>query len=131
MSDLIELATRTLESKYVYPIHTVAAALRTTSGEVVTAVNIDHFLGLVCAETAALTIAMNDGEYSFEEIVAVRKADDGTVSVVDLCGKCRQILHDYAPGVSVITTQGRRSIDDLIPLPFTRQQEKIKNALSG
>lgn len=92
-NELFTIAQALLDQRHTPPVHTVAAALRCQSGEVISAVNIDHFLGFVCAETAALAIAINRGIYDFDSIVAVRKNDDtGKIEIVDMCGKCRQIF---------------------------------------
>ncbi len=129
-NELFVTAQALLEQRHTSPVHTVAAALRCQSGEVISAVNIDHFLGFVCAETAALAIAINRGVYDFDSIVAVRKNDDaGKVGIVDMCGKCRQIFHDYAPGITVLTTNGPQAIEHIFPHAFTRQRTKIQEAI--
>ena len=84
-NELFTIAQALLEQRHTPPVHTVAAALRCQSGEVISAVNIDHFLGFVCAETAALAIAINRGVYDFDSVVAVRKNDDtGKIEIVDI-----------------------------------------------
>ena len=130
MTDLVQRAAVLLEEKYNSPVHTVSAALKTESGKIITAVNIDHFLGFVCVETAALTIAINQGEYKFRQIVAMRKKDDtGEITIANMCGKCRQIFHDYAPGIEVVTENGIRKIEELLPDAFTRQRGKIQTTI--
>lgn len=130
MSDLIERAKELLGEKYNPPVHTVSAALETASGKIITAVNIDHFLGFVCAETAALAIAINQGEYKFKQIVAIINDDRGSeATVANMCGKCRQIFHDYAPDIEVVTQSGVKRIDELLPDSFIRQREKIQKVL--
>lgn len=130
MNKLIDLATKLLEEKYNPPVHTVSAALETQSGKFFTAVNIDHFLGFVCAEAAALTIAINQGEYKFKQVVAMRKSDNtNKIAIANMCGKCRQIFHDYAPNIEVITEDGVKKIDEILPYSFTRQQQKIQMAI--
>jgi len=44
-TELFTIAQALLEQRHTPPVHTVAAALRCQSGEVISAVNIDHFLG--------------------------------------------------------------------------------------
>lgn len=131
--DLYDEAVKLLNDRYSPPVHSVAAALRTTSGEIVTATNIDHFSGYVCAETAALSIAINDGIYDFSSIVAVRKNDVGDIVIANMCGKCRQIFYDYAPNIDVIVADDNgesvKSINELLPFPFTRQREKIQQLI--
>lgn len=134
MSDLIQLATDFLQQKYKKPIHTVAAALESKSGEVYVATNIDHFSGYVCAETAALAAAINADETKFTKIAAVRKETDGKISVVNPCGKCRQIFYDYCPGITIAVNDGgviqTVSIEELLPFSFERQREKIQQVLT-
>jgi cytidine deaminase len=132
---LIDMATKLLDERYAPPVHSVAAAIRTKSGEVITGVNIDHFTMFVCAETSALDEAINNKIYDIDTVVAVRKNADGETSVANMCGKCRQIFHDYAPGVKVIVTDHEqpmvKTIDELLPFSFKRQQEKIHTIIEG
>ncbi len=127
---LIQVASDLLKKRYTPPVHSVAAALRTKDGTVVASVNIDHFSGFVCAETAALSRAINDGKYDFDSIVAVRMDDSGAPQVANMCGKCRQIFHDYAPNIRVIVADGKQPeshmIEELLAFSFTRQQSKIQ-----
>lgn len=131
MDKLIEEASNLLLKKYNPPVHSVAAALETTSGKVITAVNIDHFLGFVCAETAALTIAINQGEYKFKRVVAVRKNEGSNIKITNMCGKCRQIFFDYAPEIQVVTETKNVSINEMLPDPFVRQQQKIQDKVKS
>ena len=131
MDKLIEEASNLLLKKYNPPVHSVAAALETTSGKVITAVNIDHFLGFVCAETAALTIAINQGEYKFKRVVAVRKNEGSNIKITNMCGKCRQIFFDYAPEIQVVTERKTVSINEMLPDPFVRQQQKIQDKVKS
>ena len=131
MNELITTATELLRKKYSPPIHSVAAALKSSNGKIITAVNIDHFLGFVCAETAALAIGINQGIYNFDEIVAVRMSDDGKIEIVDMCGKCRQIFHDYVPDIRVGTASGAMAVGELLPSAFSRQQQKIQITVRG
>lgn len=132
MDELSKTASRLLEEKYTPEVHTVSAALETESGKIFEAVNIDHFLNFVCAETAALSSAINDGKYRFKRVVAMRKNDStGEVEVVNMCGKCRQIFYDYAPGIQVMTEEGVRTIEELLPSTYDRQRQKIQTAIGG
>lgn len=131
--DLYDAAAKLLDDRYNPPVHSVAAALRMTNGEIVTATNIDHFSGYLCAETAALNIAINSNNYDLESVVAVRKNDAGESGIANMCGKCRQIFYDYAPEIKVIVAQDGvatvKSIAELLPFPFTRQREKIQQLI--
>ncbi len=133
--ELIATASELLKERYAPYMHTVAAALKTKDGQIVTGINIDHFSGFVCAETSALSRAINDKTYSFDTVVAVRLDDDGTPQVANMCGKCRQIFHDYAPGIRVIVADNEdvsaKTIEELLPYSFVRQQRKIQSAIQG
>jgi cytidine deaminase len=56
-------------------------------------------------------------------------------AIANACGKCRQILHDYAPGIKLaINNNGMTEeveIEALLPYAFKRQQEKIQAALKS
>lgn len=133
--ELIEAASVLLRERNLHPVHSTAAALRLKSGEIITSLNADHFSGFFCAEGGALNRALNEGKHEFESIVAVRKNEQGGESVANMCGKCRQIFHDYAPGIRVIIAHGDRvdvrTIEELLPFSFTRQKEKIQTVLKG
>lgn len=132
---LIQAASSLLKKRYTPPVHSVASALRTKDGTIITSVNIDHFSGFVCAEMAALSRAINDGMYDFDEIVAVRMDDNGVPQVANMCGKCRQIFNDYAPGIRVIVADGEQpevhTIEELLAFSFSRQQKKIQAVIHG
>jgi cytidine deaminase len=132
---LIVAASDLLKERYAPNMHTVAAALRTKNGDIVTGLNIDHFSGFVCAETSALSKAINDSTYSFDTVVAVRMDDDSIPQVANMCGKCRQIFHDYAPGIRVIVANddgvSAKTIEELLLYSFVRQQKKIQTVIQG
>lgn len=132
--ELIDHAVKLFDQRYNPPVHSTAAALKTKSGEIFAGINIDHFSSYVCAETAALSEAIHRKEYELDMVVAVRKTLDGEVQVANMCGKCRQIFHDYSPGIKVIVTDGElietKTIAELLPYVFTRQRDKIQ-ALIG
>lgn len=133
--NLIDIASSLLDERYAPPVHSVASALQLKSGEIVTGVNIDHFSGFVCAETSALSRAINQKEYEFDSIVAVRKDAEGNTVIANMCGKCRQIFHDYAPGITIVVSDHLhpeiKTIDELLPFSFKRQQEKIHAIIEG
>lgn len=133
--ELIKVASELLDTRYNPPVHSVASALITTSGEVFTGINIDHFSAYVCAETSALSDAINKKEYGFRTVVAVRKNSQGEIVIANMCGKCRQIFYDYAPEINVIVSDDNeqyiKSIDEILPFAFTRQREKIQSVIEG
>lgn len=72
--------------------HHVAAALRTNSDDIVSAVHIEAYIGrmTVCAEAVAVGSAVSSSHKVFHSIVAVRHpySDevDRTIRVVSPCG---------------------------------------------
>ncbi|MCB5169570.1 cytidine deaminase [Streptomyces bambusae] len=96
--------------------HTMAAAARAEDGRIITAVNAYHFTGGPCAELVLIGTAAAQGAYALRTIVAVGDRDRG---VVPPCGRCRQVLLDYFPGLQVIVGAGDRirsvPVADLLP----------------
>lgn len=120
--ELVELARRTIDaSTDAGPgedgVHTMGAAVRADDGRVFAAVNLYHFTGGPCAELVALGTARAQGARQITHIVAVGNHGRGPVGP---CGRDRQILLDYHPGIRVIlpTPDGLRSVavEDLMPL---------------
>ena len=93
---LIDTALRLIREAGDEENHTVSAAVRTVDGGIVTGVNLAHFTGGPCAEVVALANVAAARE-SAQTIVAVTRD-----SVLAPCGRCRQIMIDYWPEVSVI-----------------------------
>jgi len=98
-------------------VHTMGAAVRDARGRMHGGINLYHFLGGPCAELVALGHARASGARELTTIVAVGNLGRGPVGP---CGRDRQILFDYHPGIRVIlpTGAGVRSvrIEDLMPL---------------
>ncbi len=78
--------------------HTVAAAIRTADGTIVTGVNLYHFSGGPCAELVALANAAATTA-RVETIVAVGSNGRGVIAP---CGRCRQVIADYWPDATVL-----------------------------
>lgn len=103
--------------------HTVASAVRTTSGSTFTGVNVYHFSGGPCAELVALGAAAGGGVLAtgIKTIIAVKKDEDtGEVGVINPCGRCRQVLFDYNANMEVIVADGKAepttvSLTELLP----------------
>ena len=98
-------------------VHTMGAAVRGVDGTMYGGINLYHFTGGPCAELVALGHARASGARELSAIVAVGNCGRGPVGP---CGRDRQILFDYHPGIRVIlpTPEGIRSvkITDLMPL---------------
>ncbi|MEU6484407.1 cytidine deaminase [Streptomyces sp. NPDC046887] len=102
---LVQAAAEVARTRCRGDEHTMAAAARARDGRVVTAVNAYHFTGGPCAELVVIGAAAAQGAYELDTIVAVGDRDRG---VVPPCGRCRQVLLDYFPGLRVIVGAGDR-----------------------
>lgn len=120
--ELVEAARQTIEATTdagpdADGIHTMGAAVRSDDGRIFVGVNLYHFTGGPCAELVALGAARAGGAKGATHIVAVGNHGRGPIGP---CGRDRQILLDYYPGIRVIlpTHGGVRSvpISDLMPL---------------
>ncbi|MER6164846.1 cytidine deaminase [Streptomyces violaceorubidus] len=114
--ELIEAAAHVARTRCRGDNHTMAAAARARDGRIVTAVNAYHFTGGPCAELVVVGAAAAQGVYELATIVAVGDRERG---VVPPCGRCRQVLLDYFPGLRVIVGAGDHvrevPIADLLP----------------
>jgi len=129
--DLIQAATDIIVDKYKYGKHHVGAALRTRSGKIVTAVNVDTYVGRagVCAEAIALGKMISEGEIEFSSIVAIFKPNPEFGGqepyVASPCGVCREMLNDYCPNAAVIYLENdkikRARVNELLPGKFTKR----------
>ncbi len=102
----------------------VGAALRLTSGEVVTGTNVENAsYGLtMCAERSALVRAVI--EYGPEIRLAAVAVDNLNGAASAPCGACRQMLVEFAGPDAVVSfpsAEGWRTVllADLLPLAFT------------
>ncbi|MEV6005632.1 cytidine deaminase [Streptomyces sp. NPDC051976] len=99
--------------------YTMGAAVRGVDGRMYGGINVYHFTGGPCAELVALGHARASGARELATIVAVGNCGRGPVAP---CGRDRQVLFDYHPGIRVVlpTPEGVRSvgIKDLMPLAY-------------
>ncbi|WP_198416850.1 MULTISPECIES: cytidine deaminase family protein [Cryobacterium] len=123
--ELIELARATIDANTdAGPdedgAHTMGAAVRAADGRMFAGVNLFHFTGGPCAELVALGTARAGGAREITTIVAVGNHGRG---VVGPCGRDRQVLFDYHPGIRVLlpTAEGVRvaRIETLMPFAAT------------
>ncbi|HEX8690921.1 MAG TPA: cytidine deaminase [Longimicrobium sp.] len=80
----------------------VGAALLAADGRVFTGVNVENVaypLGS-CAERIAVGKAVSEGAREFVAIAVVGPDDDLPCTP---CGGCRQVLHEFAPRIPVVT----------------------------
>jgi cytidine deaminase len=121
--ELIERAKDRLKKGYKEPFYTAATALRTESGEIITAMNAHHYSGFLCAEMSALNLAFEQSAGKLDTIVCVKyRGKPKKPEIINACGKCRQILLEFAPELKVIVVDGKqvlkKSISDLLPYPY-------------
>jgi cytidine deaminase len=132
--ELIEVARDAIRKRYRNDWQEVGAALRTRSGQVMTGVNLDAYLGrmAVCAEGVALGRVITDlGEAGIDTIVAVRHPkpteQNRELLVVSPCGSCRELIWDYDRNARVIvpaeTGVTVSTIADLLPNKYKRGAE--------
>ena len=124
LDQLLRLAEQAAQNSYSpYSKFRVGAALRLTSGEIVTGTNVENVsYGLtICAERAALVRAVSQfGPEIRIEAVAIANLN-GMPSPP--CGACRQVLAEFiqpdAP-VAFPTKEGTRTMafSDVLPLGF-------------
>ena len=120
--DLVQAAIEARRHAYApYSEFPVGAALRTSTGEIWTGVNVENAsLGLsVCAERNAMFAAVGRGHRDFEAIAVVGGDGDPTPP----CGACRQVLVEFAPKIRVLLANPQATIevctlDQLLAHPF-------------
>ncbi|MGW4054959.1 cytidine deaminase [Streptomyces sp. NPDC004779] len=115
-AELVRAATHVARTHCRGDEHTMAAAGRGRDGRIVTAVNAYHFTGGPCAELVLIGAAAAQGLHDLETVVAVGDRERG---VVPPCGRCRQVLLDYFPGLRVLVGTGDRvrpvPVGELLP----------------
>ncbi|MGI3785491.1 MAG: hypothetical protein ACRYG2_32495 [Janthinobacterium lividum] len=125
--DLITAAEKVISKHGDGNVHTVAAAVLDEHGTVHLGVNLYHFTGGPCAELVALATARAAGARNPQVIVAV--GDNGR-GVLSPCGRDRQVLVDYYPGIWVLvpTPDGLRRMraSDLLPHTYRWDAEQTQ-----
>lgn len=103
------------------PNHTVAAAAMDLHGNVHAGVNNYHFNGGPCAELVVLGMAASAQARPLATMVAV---GDGGRGVISPCGRCRQVMLDQHPDISVLvpSDEGIRSVPVRQLLPYSYVQ---------
>ena len=95
----------------------VGAAALTEDGRIISGCNVENAsYGLtLCAECALVgQLHMTGGG----RIVAFYCVD-GQGNILMPCGRCRQLLYEFrAPGMQLMTTQGIKSMDQVLPDAF-------------
>ncbi|WP_406345957.1 cytidine deaminase family protein [Streptomyces sp. NBC_00648] len=114
-------------------VHTMGAAVRAADGTMYGGINLYHFTGGPCAELVALGHARASGARELSTIVAVGNMGRG---VVGPCGRDRQVLFDYHPGIRVLlpTAEGvvaSVGIKDLLPFAYAWSPDAVSTAYDG
>lgn len=128
--ELIDEAKKKMISLYEDDKHHVGAAIRMKTGEIISTVQTEAYIGrvTVCAEAIAIGSALSNGYKGFDTIVAVRypysDEEDRSMKVVSPCGICRELISDFGPACFVILEIDgelvKVKIEELIPLKYTR-----------
>jgi cytidine deaminase len=98
----------------------VGAAALTEDGRIVSGCNVENAsYGLtLCAECTMVGNLQLTGGGRLAAFCCV----DAQGKVLMPCGRCRQLLYEFrAPGMLVMTTQGTRTIDQILPDAFGPQ----------
>lgn len=113
---LIDLARSMLERAYCpYSRFSVGAALLCRDGSVFTGCNVENaaYGSTICAERTAIVKAVSEGHRDdWERIAIVGRSADYCWP----CGACRQMLFEFAPGITVLA--GRED-GSFVSLPLT------------
>ncbi|HEU0079018.1 MAG TPA: cytidine deaminase [Longimicrobiaceae bacterium] len=119
---LLRRAREARANAYVpYSHFPVGAALLTEGGEVFTGCNVENAsFGLTnCAERVASGKAVSEGARGFRAVAVVGPQDDAPCAP---CGACRQVLHEFGPGLVVVMPRGNgytlTTMRELLPGAF-------------
>ncbi|MBI5151619.1 MAG: cytidine deaminase [Candidatus Pacebacteria bacterium] len=128
--ELIKHAEQTITRHFSPKHHRLATCIATKSGQIITGINVEGSFGCndVCAEQITLGNVLSHGVKDIACMVTVKhpKAEDPNQSlrVVSPCGKCRELILDYAPEAWVIIKNGSTLIKvhakDLLPYRYSK-----------
>lgn len=120
--ELFDQARKLLESTFDSTIHQVAAALRTSTGNIYLGVHLGSRRINICAESSAIANATMAHDLDIRTMVAVCKDESGRIVVTNPCGVCRELMTTYGPNTEVIVDiQGeilKVFAPDLMPNPW-------------
>lgn len=124
---LLDHAKEKLKEIFTVDKHFVVAAILTKSGKIYTGFNFKTVAtrASVCAESMALSKALEASEKELELMVVVACLDGNKETViVTPCGICRELLYDYAPNIEIIVPVEEDiatiSLKKLLILPYKR-----------
>lgn len=106
IDELKSAAISMLDQAYCpYSHFPVGAALECSDGTVFTGCNVENavYPAGICAERNAISHAVSEGHRDFVRIVIAGKSEEFCVP----CGICRQVIQEFAPGLTVICLNGK------------------------
>ncbi len=130
---LIEAATAAMENAYApYSKFRVGAALLCADGKVFCGANIESasYGATICAERAAFSRAVLEGERDFAAIAVVGGKNGKISAECAPCGICRQVMAEFCtPDFRILLSGGNEisahTLGELFPLAFNK--ENIEN----
>jgi cytidine deaminase len=116
--ELRAAATEAMHRAYApYSRYRVGAAALVTDGRIVTGCNVENasYGVTLCAECGLVSELAISGGGNLVAFVCV----DGEGHTIMPCGRCRQLLYEFAiPGMLLETVSGIRTIDEVLPDAF-------------
>ena len=103
---LLEEAIAASDRLYVEKIQEVGAAVRTSDGQVFSAIHFETSTGFanVCGEVAAICCMVAAGHRNLDTVAAVWRNPQGKHFLLPPCGRCREVISDFNPNAWVIIT---------------------------
>jgi cytidine deaminase len=103
---VLQQAVDASDRLYVQSVQEVGAALRTTSGQIFSAIHFETATGFanVCGEVAAICCMVAAGHRDLEIVAAVWRDPAGQHYLLPPCGRCREVISDFNPQAWVIVT---------------------------
>src|SRR5215211_2984751 len=117
---VLQYAIDAADRLYLPGVQEVGAALRTTSGQIFSAIHFETATGFanVCGEVAAICCMVAAGHRDLATVAAVWRDPDGKHYLLPPCGRCREVISDFNPEAWVIITTAQNHWDaDAIQQP--------------
>jgi cytidine deaminase len=119
---LVDTALKTIDNVPQNKIHQVVSAAYTKDNTIITAFNLTHFTGGPCAEQALFGAACAQS-YLPTDLRYIVAVSETKRTVINPCGKCRQIMLDICEDIKVVVRDGEGELSvvgvkELLPFPF-------------